>query len=126
MNRGDGTMLGIRQKDWDAIGGLDHEQDARFAGDERVCFWRLLALRDVRGTHDVNDVRMNLAQPYGAHPASVECCQKFLTIFQHPIGRIPCSETEVEYLFAGRVSLAICRKFARTPGTCAETVHQPI
>ena len=72
MNRGDGMMLGIREKDWDAVRGLHHEQDARFAADERVSFWRLLSLRYISGTDDVNDVRMNLAQPYDAHLARVE------------------------------------------------------
>ena len=35
MNRGDDTILGIREKDGDAVRCLHHEQDARFAGDEK-------------------------------------------------------------------------------------------
>ena len=42
MNRSDRVALRICEQDGDAVGGLNHEEDARFARDESIALWSFL------------------------------------------------------------------------------------
>ena len=116
MNRGDGALLRIGEKNRNAIRGLDDKQDAGLAGKESVAL-RSFCLRCV---HPMHDVGVNLAQRCDMHLVRANGVKELLTVLDHVRARIPFGEAEVQHSAACPWCELACAAGAR-----AEAVGDP-
>lgn len=113
VDGGDGTLLRIREKDGDAVGGLDGEKQALAIGGRSVA----MAGFRRRGIKEVDDVRMDLLEGEEREAACAESGLETATVFEDIFGSVPVREAKIENVLAFEQ--------ADAAGPSAEAVNQP-
>ena len=113
MNGGDGSLLGIDEKNGDAIGSLNAEKQAGANGCGSVPATGLGG----HGIEDLHNIRMGLREGNEREIVCIERRLKEATIFDNKFPRVPFRETEIQHLFAFEIA------DAARPG--AEAVDEP-
>ncbi len=96
MNGGDGSLLGIHEKNGDAIGGLNAEKQAGANGCGSVTATGLGG----HGIEDLYNIRMELPEGNERENVCIERRLKEATIFENKFPGVPFRETEIQDLFA--------------------------
>jgi len=96
MNGGDGSLLGIDEKNGDAIGSLNAEKQAGANGRGSVTATGLGG----HGIEDLYNIRMELPEGNERENVCIERRLKEVTIFENKFPRVPCRETEIQDPFA--------------------------
>jgi hypothetical protein len=113
MNGSDGALLGIDEKDWNAIGGLHGEKQAGTIRGGGVAFARVAR----RGGEKVNYVGVDLLERCERGTFRAKRGLQEAAIFSDIFGRIPFHEAEIENLPA--------IEKADATGPRAESVDEP-
>jgi hypothetical protein len=122
VNGSDGALIGIDEKNWNTVGGLDAQEKAR-----PVCDGSVTAAGTRRRDFEhVNDVRVELFQ---GDKSKIPCTESRLektAIFQDVFAGVPFREAEIENVldFFMR-DRRVPDQRADAAGPHAETVHQP-
>jgi len=110
---GYGAVLGIGEKDGDAVGGLDGEEEARSFCERSIAITGFFGGRGERP----DDGGMDLFEGDEWEFLSAEGSLKFLAVFEDVFAGVPFGEAEVEYALAVEVG--------DTAGGGAEAVEEP-
>ena len=95
MNGGDGSLLGIDEKNGDAIGGLNAEKQAG----ANCCGSVTATGLGGHGIEDLYNIRMGLPEGNEREIVCMERRLKEATIFDNKFPRVPFRETEIQDLF---------------------------
>jgi len=124
VDRGDSAGSIVGQKNGDAIGSLNGEQETWFASQECVALqWIRMSFLVPRD--QVNDIRMNLTQCHHAHFARADRFRESSAVFSHILARMPIGEAEIQYWFVFFVC-ARRAKLADSTQTRAEAMNEPL
>ncbi len=113
MDGGHGAILGINEKNRNAVRGLDREEQARTIGSGGVAAARCSG----RSIKELNDVRMNLAESAERQAFRAEGGLQAATIFENVFPNVPFRETKIQNLLSAKITHAA--------GPRAESVNQP-
>ena len=113
MDGGDGALLGVDEKDGDAVGGLNREGQAGVVGERGVTATRLGGCE----LEEMDDVGVELFEGDESEAASAKAGLEAAAVFEDVVAGVPVGETEVED--------ALALKFRDAAGKRGETVDEP-
>jgi hypothetical protein len=113
VDRRDGAILCVSEKNWNAVRGLhSEEQMGTIRGGGISATWGGRS-----SVKEMNDVGVNLAESAECQVVCAESGLKAAAVLDNIFLGIPFRETEIEDLFASKI--------AHAAGARAESVHQP-